>query len=454
MAGGSAEKTYDNLKNSNSRWRTRRAINKETKINKARDRYNVLLYVKGLRLVPNDDGGGGSTASQGGTGTKGGKGGKGGKGKGDDDDKTDSEKLSTKGGLLKIVTKDGKNICDELCNLVHDSRKISRDYEVSGGTTTRVTLRGNVDAGTLIREMDELIDLAATYYSDPDDLRDWMREAFERRFRGSAFDNDATHRAKLDRTLGWTEDWAQARYRFFNHYLRDEPWWCVEYLEEEQRIAGQGADHILHDADLTGDSAIIESKWFRDRDQLLYQRTYRMSIHDGAILRRVIERTNAAGLRSFFEWSVGVVNRYVDWRTELCRCIVRTARTTMTHEQRNVHTVQYRTNMDRLMEGWRPRVQHVDNALDDFSRLLVAVGKQANTNGKISLNKYNAMRNRFNILKHRINHFDVRDPAFATFRFWREDTMNWPQEREQPGPLNLRFAIVPPQVMMANMRLS
>ncbi|KAI1081075.1 hypothetical protein F5B20DRAFT_70962 [Whalleya microplaca] len=124
---------------------------------------------------------------------------------------------------------------------------ISWGYETGiDKKVTRVALKGNEHSRSLIAEMDELIALARTVYTEPGDLTDWMQELYAGTYRDGVLQRDGSKKATLKRSLEWCESWAEVRYRFLNHYLRDDPAHWSRLEGEFYQSSGDHANLLIH----------------------------------------------------------------------------------------------------------------------------------------------------------------------------------------------------------------
>ncbi|KAI1493397.1 hypothetical protein F5X96DRAFT_209535 [Biscogniauxia mediterranea] len=403
---------YTNLKRKDSRWSSRVARTKADKPIRGTGRYNLLLYVKGVQL-PDDD---------------------------YDDDETPKKKLKTGFGTAaavkdkewKVTTKDGQDVCKVLCGLVKSSKSISRDYEVSNdGNVASVQLRGNKDAQDLIHEIDELIDLASTVYPNPNDLRNWMKESFERRFLKSVLRRDGTSPVTLDRALQYADNWTEVRYRFMNHYLRDDPYYYQELRQDAPRAAAERANFLTHGSQVEEDCYVAQSTWFSDKDRKLYEYIYRLTITEGCLLREVSrDRSIAAPVRELVMWMIDKINRFHNWRVEITRSMIR--RLVENESYRKSGTTVQDNNLKQAEERLKQKLVKIDNLYKMFIEDVKRIMKQVDEYGKVNGTTDKSVRRTLTNLKGEINRFNIKgDPSFTRRNV--DESNLWPARIGEPG---------------------
>lgn len=158
--------------------------------------------------------------------------------------------------------------------------KIGIDYQQSENGIKGVVLKGNDHARSLIHEMDALIRLAKTVYTPPE-VQDWIHDLFLGRYRPILLEDDKTKRKTLTRALDWGDKWAQVRYRFLSHYLRDDPTHWQTYSSGFSKTAGDLANMIVHTSAVEIDCELAETLYFTDQHRAAYRDVYGLTAEEG-----------------------------------------------------------------------------------------------------------------------------------------------------------------------------
>ncbi|KAI8965789.1 hypothetical protein F5Y11DRAFT_256698 [Daldinia sp. FL1419] len=99
-------------------------------------------------------------------------------------------------------------------------------------------------------------------------------------FRGRILRDDPTKAHTLDRILRWANRWAEVRYRYLNHYLRDDPDHWQRLEQRGFRDAGDHANEIVHTSSIQDDCLLAESKWFNPIHRSLFFDVYRLGVRE------------------------------------------------------------------------------------------------------------------------------------------------------------------------------
>ncbi|KAI0175902.1 hypothetical protein GGR52DRAFT_538604 [Hypoxylon sp. FL1284] len=196
--------------------------------------------------------------------------------------------------------------------------------EGQGGQVVRQALAVNEGAHNIMMEMNELIQLGRTAYSDPMVLGDWLRAMFEERFRLDLLQDDNGRAATLRRVLDWGEKWVEVRYRFLHHFLRDDPRHWERMEEEYYQTSGNSANNIIHQSSVEEDCLIAGSTWFDTDSRAMYKHVYGFTVRHGVRLRSLRYWTKIpTTMRNVFRWAVMYINRVIGWREGRLRIQVR-----------------------------------------------------------------------------------------------------------------------------------
>ncbi|KAI1478397.1 hypothetical protein F4774DRAFT_166244 [Daldinia eschscholtzii] len=237
-------------------------------------------------------------------------------------------------------------------------KNLGKDYVLGNAGLSETRLQGNDHAGALVAEWDAVIELARRIWQDPNVLEDWITHMFYDHFRGRILRDDPTKVQTLDRVLRWCDKWAEVRYRYMNHYLRDDP---DNWMRAEQgpfREAGDHANEIVHTSSLQDDCQLAESHWFIPEHRALFFDVYRLGVREA---RRLVYLTNwdnvSAVIRGVFTWTIDFINRYIQWREALMRSETREhlneARRVrnQSNQARNAQRAQMAASMKSNMRG-------------------------------------------------------------------------------------------------------
>ncbi|KAK7746604.1 hypothetical protein SLS62_009325 [Diatrype stigma] len=168
---------------------------------------------------------------------------------------------------------------------LRQTQRLAIEYRLNaaGAVAEQVAIDGNDQAQPVVDELDALVKLGRTAYDRPDELAAFLGPGLERHFDADFRAEFGSHRHALERSLRWVDNWAQARYRFMEHALRDDPdQWTYFY---NNRRLGDMANRLVHDPDLASDCDIAGSTWFdttAKREMFWY--TYAISVGDARIL--------------------------------------------------------------------------------------------------------------------------------------------------------------------------
>lgn len=79
---------------------------------------------------------------------------------------------------------------------------------------------------------------------------------------------------------------AEVRYRFLNHFLRDDPDHWETMGLSELRQAGDNANALVHRSAVEEDCMVAATLWFQKRDRRMYRHVYGLRVKMGARLSK------------------------------------------------------------------------------------------------------------------------------------------------------------------------
>ncbi|KAI1124840.1 hypothetical protein F5Y10DRAFT_284737 [Nemania abortiva] len=289
MAAAAA--TWNKLKRKNSRWQQLPVAGQDTADDAEADpgRYSLLLFIRDLEL---------------GTGKR--------------RLKEFVQGLEKAPGVL-----DERSTMAAVLGAALDLKIIDQDYMTTEGRDPkrrRVEMHGNQAAGDQMEELTELITLARSVWTDPDDLRDIIGELFTLNVRklieGGRYD--------LPDIFDWARSWAEVRYRFLNHSLRDDPHLWLGYNSGPARNKGDAANALVHESNVVLDARMVEFRnvrgtGFADRDRDTYSELYLLTPEQG---RRLIQYSGVStglrpGLPGVFDYIIDIINTFMNWRVRV-----------------------------------------------------------------------------------------------------------------------------------------
>ncbi|KAI1660067.1 hypothetical protein F4813DRAFT_350858 [Daldinia decipiens] len=258
---------------------------------------------------------------------------------------------------LKGISED-QDVGPLVRNAFTSRQNLGKDYVVSNAGISETRLQGNDNAAALIAEWDAVIELARVVWDNPNNLEDWITHMFYEHFRGRILRDDETKAHTLARVLGWADRWAEVRYRYLNHYLRDDPDHWMRADQRAFREAGDHANEIVHTSSLQDDCLLAESKWFIPVHRALFFDVYRLGVREGRRLVYLANWTNLPGaIREVFRWSIDFINRYIHWREALMRAGTRDhlnemrRSTQLSIQARQNQRVQFANSMKSNLRG-------------------------------------------------------------------------------------------------------
>ncbi|KAI0968833.1 hypothetical protein F4678DRAFT_441556 [Xylaria arbuscula] len=204
---------------------------------------------------------------------------------------------------------------------VTSAQHIDHDYlDADHGPATkkrRLDLRGNRAAATTLAEYDQVIRLARTFWTNPDDLGDILGELYERNTGQSPSDEIYS----LDNIFHMARSWGEVRYRFMNHSLRDDYTSGPKYNAGRQLAKGNAANAIVHESNVLLDAQMVEFRSAKNigytaTDRDIFEELYILTPEDG---RRLVEYSSAnsglrVGLPQVFTFVAQFINATIDWR--------------------------------------------------------------------------------------------------------------------------------------------
>ncbi|KAI8624868.1 hypothetical protein F5Y19DRAFT_280395 [Xylariaceae sp. FL1651] len=205
---------------------------------------------------------------------------------------------------------------------LRDSQEIQHDYLTRNGNKRlrRLPLRGNPEAGVKVAEYDELIALARTVWDDPNNFSDLVAVQIARSLRPVMHDRAEV----VTNIFDWGRSWAETRYRFLNHALRDDPVEWHAYQSGPTHNKGNAANTLVHESNLLEDCKLVEflrvsSMGFTDPDRLLFQILYHLTPEEGRNLAQYYGPATGlrAGLPDVFRYCVDMINAFISWRMKV-----------------------------------------------------------------------------------------------------------------------------------------
>jgi len=212
---------------------------------------------------------------------------------------------------------DGKSLISAIARDLDTSGVIGHDYlpdESSRGPKRRkLNMVGNATAAPHLKEQDELIALGRTVYKVPTDLD----EPFEAVFKTNIRNIDMTP----EQIMGFARAWAEIRYRYLNHALRDDPYEWINFQSGPAHVKGNAANALVHESNILEDAKVVEflrigSMGYNDSDRGLFERLYLISPEEAQKLGGYCGQSTGlrVGLPETFRYCAGVIDAYLNWR--------------------------------------------------------------------------------------------------------------------------------------------
>ncbi|KAI0136054.1 hypothetical protein F4776DRAFT_119290 [Hypoxylon sp. NC0597] len=311
---------------------------------------------------------------------------------------------------IKDVKTD-RDVSDVLQRAYNTKANIARDFVFKDGKKTKVALEGNKPAERLIAELDGLIMLARSIWSNPDDLSDWIQDMFQARYRNPILNLAGTKREMLDRALNWVDNWAEVRYRFLNHYLRDDPdHYGIIDNNNDFTYSGEQANRLVHRSAIEADNDLVECRWFNDTYKSLYFHVYRLTIAQARRLKSLTQWDEIdTTMRQVFSWTLGYINRMIDWRQEILRKMARNALQQVGASGMAAHH-----------RGMSARIAPVTTAYHAFLQTLDTLMTEIKTNKKMSDRVWNCFNRRITDLRNAVRASPLNQQEYS----WRNSM--WP----------------------------
>ncbi|KAI0551423.1 hypothetical protein F4679DRAFT_593537 [Xylaria curta] len=359
----SAQPNYTNsLKRKASRWQTLPAPGEETDTDTVdidNDKYSLLLFLRDLSDSPN--------ALQ-----------------------DFINELQNAPGSLDDATTIGATLA-----AARDTRQIDFDYIDPASPNKkkrRLNLYGNSAAADQMAEYDSLVQLARTVWTDPNDLKDFIKKAYQDNLRQL---NDSQP-YPLDDIFDFARSWSEVRYRFLNHALRDDPTLHTKYNTGRINTKGIGANTIVHESNLLLDARMVEFQLLRGtgyhaQDRDAFQELYTLTPEEGRSLLRFTGTTTGLriGLPVVFGYCVHYINAYFNWRVRVLESSRKQVLTSQPYKIANFHTKQSIRNAEnqRILADLRP----IDTEYRNFVVALRTLIQEANTINAFNRTSYDAV---------------------------------------------------------------
>ncbi|OTA91653.1 hypothetical protein M434DRAFT_12974 [Hypoxylon sp. CO27-5] len=299
---------------------------------------------------------------------------------------------------------------------------ISADLMTKNGRNDEVHMEGNKPADRLITELDGLILMARSIWNNPDDLSDWIQDYFRERYRNPLLrGSNWTKRVMMKRAFDWADNWAEVRYRFLNHYVRDDPDYHTFMQNQAFRNSGDQANRLVHRSAIEEDTDLMEFKWYPKTFRSLYVNVYRLTLRQARRLKYLTQwRDLDTSVRNVFGWAVGYINRMVDWRGENLRHLIKAAQAE-------------RTSMDEHHRDTSNKIRPVTEAYEVFINCLVVLMAEAREKKRLNPRTWTTFITRIQNLRN-----TTRDSSLNEDHAW--SNKKWPLRRWEG---NGAFALEP-----------
>ncbi|TGJ81160.1 hypothetical protein E0Z10_g7614 [Xylaria hypoxylon] len=250
-----------------------------------------------------------------------------------------------------------------------ETQMINHDYispanpNASDTKRRRLDLYGNGAAGGQIAEYDELINLARVVWSDPDDIRNTMGEVYQSNLGQQPGDPNFT----LDKIFHLARCWAEVRYRYMNHSLRDDPSLYSNYNKGRTSMKGNAANAMVHESSVLLDATVVQflpigGIGYNADDRGIFQELYLLTPKEG---RQLVQYTGQStglriGLPQVFDYIVHIINAYMNWRVRVLESARRV--TLSSPAYRNANNQAAKANiLANSHQASGSRIQAVDN---------------------------------------------------------------------------------------------
>ncbi|KAI1430749.1 hypothetical protein GGR50DRAFT_161530 [Xylaria sp. CBS 124048] len=214
-----------------------------------------------------------------------------------------------------------ETIMHALANAVQGLRFIGEDYvELGNGKRRRIDMYGESQAEFVLKEHDQLMDLARTVWTNPEKPVDFIAEAYAQNLRALGEEEEPT----IDDLFGWARSWAEVRYRFLNHALRDDPNLWLDFCDGRPRRKGDAANSIVHDSNVLEDARLVEFKvignfGYSKADRRIFESLYMITPEEGRKLFRFASKSTGLrpGLPTVFRFCATFIDVFIDWRIKM-----------------------------------------------------------------------------------------------------------------------------------------
>ncbi|KAI1734794.1 hypothetical protein F4680DRAFT_453528 [Xylaria scruposa] len=403
----SQQNSTNSLKRKASRWQTLPAPGEETDtdiVNIDNNKYSLLLFLRDLKASP--------TALQEFAGA-----------------------LQNAPGSLDSNT----TIAAVLAAAI-DTKQFDFDYINSASPSAkkrRINLYGNSAAADQLAEYDSLVKLARTVWTDPDDLKDYIGNAYKDNLRQL----QDSHPYPLDDIFNFARSWSEVRYRFLNHALRDDPTLHAKYDIGRINVKGNGANAMVHDANLLLDARMVEFRLLRgigfsDPDRDAFQELYALTPEQGRSLLRFTGNSTGLriGLSGVFEHCVHYIDAYCNWRVKVLESARKQILASQQYRTANFHAKQniHNTANQNILADLKP----VNTEYTNFVVALQTLIEEANTINAFNRASYDALDTALSRLTRAVRNsaLNSNPPDLRNNHRWRSTVALFPNLQQQTLP--------------------
>ncbi|KAF2963404.1 hypothetical protein GQX73_g10167 [Xylaria multiplex] len=250
----------------------------------------------------------------------------------------------------------------------------------------RIDLYANPEATEQINEYDELINLARTVWTNPDNLASNLSKVMTDIYQTNLGQQPGDPNYTLEKIFSMARSWAEVRYRFCNHALRDDPYQHAAYNTGRPLAKGNAANSIVHESNVLLDAVVtqflpIGGLGYGPADRDIFHELYLLTAEQGKQLARYTGSGTGLriGLPQVFDYCVFFINAYMNWRVKVLESARKMALSSQAH--RNAHTQAEKIRiMEEAHRASGTRIQAVDNSYTlEFVPALVELLDEART---------------------------------------------------------------------------